>query len=254
MNLGHVKKIHRYSIAKDRVNTLVKKLIPSKPHLEFNRARILKTGAIMLALLFAASFSFKVLNDTFHNINSYIVSAEGLKDFDINSIRIEQQSEVNIIYDNEFFTNENVIFKDKRAYVLDKYFEKFNSPLVGLGIKFVEACEKYGAPKDCLVVAAIAQNESLFCTYPGSAEMHNCWGYGGPGIHRWRFDSFEAGINQVTDILVNRYGVEYMEDPRKMQRTFCGAEPACEYWGGNILSIMEAMNRFAIELGVGSLR
>ncbi len=142
---------------------------------------------------------------------------------------------------------------DKRAYILDQYFKSYNSPLYGYGQIFVNACDKYGAPKDCTTVAAIARNETMLCTYHNSAQMHNCWGFGGGGVHRQSFDSFEQAIDKVTDVLVNQYGVVYMQDPSKMEKIFCGTQDECIGWGGKIKLFMNEINAYSIQLNQGPL-
>jgi hypothetical protein len=207
---------------------------------------------IFLFSLFAGLIVVEVSNIDFPT--NYMVLGESTVAGKRQELVIEQENNSGQFYDDEFFRGENLSVKDKRTFVLERYFSANNSPLAGHAQDFVDACEKFGAPNDCLVVVAIAKNESNLCKYYMSAEMRNCWGYGGPGIHRWTFDSFKEGIYQVTDILVNKYGIEYMVDPRKMQRTFCGANPSCETWGGKILTIMDSIDAYAESLGVGKLR
>lgn len=145
------------------------------------------------------------------------------------------------------------ISADIRAVVFDEYFKRHNSPLLGYGQIFVDACTEYEAPKDCTIVVAIARNESRLCTYSISAQMHNCWGFGGGGTNRRSYDSFNDAIFKVTNVLAYQYGYEYMIDPRKMERTFCGPDAECTGWGSSILFFMEEINNLSIELGYGSL-
>lgn len=142
---------------------------------------------------------------------------------------------------------------DRRAYVLDQYFLNNNSPLYGTAKYFTAACNKYNAPKDCLVVAAIAMNETHLCKYANSAEMHNCWGFGGPAEHRINFPNFEVSIDRVTDVLANQYGYKYMIDPSLMERTFCGWEPGCTNWGNKIKHFMDQINDLSKSLNMGDL-
>jgi hypothetical protein len=186
----------------------------------------------------------------------YLVQAEEIEyKEESNGIKYIQSSNNRTNISNNINTvSGGITYKDRRAYVLDLYFKSFNSPLYGKGQAFVDSCERYGAPNDCILVAAIAKNETMLCTYKFSAEMHNCWGFGGPDSYRMRFNSFEEGIDRVTDVLVNQYGLRYMIDPRLMEDTFCGTEdPLCANWGNQIISIRSQINNYAIELGVGSL-
>lgn len=142
---------------------------------------------------------------------------------------------------------------DKRAYVLEEYIRVRNSPLIGMGRVFVEACDRYGAPRDCLSTIAIARHETDLCKYYYSAEMRNCMGWGGGGEYRMRFNSFEDHINIATDVLVNQYGPQYMNDPRLMEKVFCGPQDECIGWGARVLRIMNEIDDFGVSLGVGRL-
>jgi hypothetical protein len=142
-----------------------------------------------------------------------------------------------------------VDYIDPRAYVLDEYFKANGSPLYGTGKIFVDACERYGAPGDCVTVAAIARNETDLCKYHTSAQYYNCWGFGGGGNDRITFSSWEESINLVTDRLANSYGYKYMLDPSLMERTFCGPDPACIGWGTRIKYFMSEIDQYPLSLG-----
>lgn len=202
-----------------------------------------------LLLSFFFLILFIVIYSLSGNTTNYYIEADRSIEQNIqNKIQIFQKYEKKIFSQSDYLGNENIGITDVRAFVLDSYFNKNNSPLFGTGKDFVDACDRFGAPEDCIVVVAIARNESNLCKYLGSEEMKNCWGYGGPGIYRWKFDSFRSGIFQVTDILVNRYGLRFMEDPRLMERTFCGTEPTCPQWGENILFFMKEINDYSESL------
>lgn len=149
--------------------------------------------------------------------------------------------------------NSNIDVLDKRAYVFDQYFLANNSPLYGLGSYFVQKCDEYGSPKDCITIVAIARNESNLCKYSSSAEMHNCWGFGGGGSYRIKFNSFEESIDRVSRVLMQGYGAQYMIDPTLMEGTFCGPQDECKNWGRSIKFFMRQIEQFSISLGVGSL-
>lgn len=139
---------------------------------------------------------------------------------------------------------------DYRAYVLDHYFKANSSPLYGTGELFVKACDKYGAPADCLTVAAIAEAETDLCKYHTSATYYNCWGFGGGGEHRIYFQNWGESIDLVTDRLVNAYGLEYMIDPSLMERTFCGWEPGCTNWGTRVKFFMKKISDYPLSIGL----
>lgn len=144
-------------------------------------------------------------------------------------------------------------YQDKRAYILDQYFLKNQSPLYLQGSNIVEGCEKFNAPKDCTIIAAIAKNETDLCNYYNSFEMKNCWGFGGGGIYRRSFENFKEAIFTITDVLVNQYGHRYIIDPTLMQTTFCGSEPGCENWGSKIKYFVNEIDTFGKNMGLGSI-
>lgn len=161
--------------------------------------------------------------------------------------------EKSVIDSSEYSISSQASNIDKRVYVLDEYFKMRNSPLYGYASEFVAACERHGAPKDCIVLAAIARHETDLCKYYMSAEMRNCMGWGGGGEYRMRFDTFEEHINIAYDVLVNQYGLRFMRNPSLMDTTFCGSEPGCTNWGERIKFFMREIDDFGVSLGVGRL-
>lgn len=136
---------------------------------------------------------------------------------------------------------------DYRGVVLDEFFRRNESPLFGLGHKFVEACDRYNAPFDCTTLPAIGYVETRLCTLDLSHEQRNCWGFGGSGPNRIWYKSYEDAIDMITDRLVNAYGPSYMTNPVSMQYTYCG--PGCHAWGNGVQSIRYQINNLAIEMG-----
>jgi hypothetical protein len=225
---------------------------------KYKRSDPTKRNAILLILFIGFAFFISSKSvEFFHRIinSQYYVSAEHKDDSMGNySFRLFQDIPSKRIIDEEFFRAEHINTNDKRVYVLEKYFEHHNSPLKGQGINFVKACDKYGAPWDCISLVAIAKHETNLCKYHISAQMHNCLGWGGAGPYRITFNSFEDMINRATDVLVNSYGIERMDNPVLMEKVFCGPQDECIGWGRRVISIMNDINHFAEGLGVGKLR
>ncbi len=193
--------------------------------------------------------NFYVFADTVDKSNSLNIDSEstiikGNKD-SVDTNAIQNTAEVKI--------EANVVTVDKRAYVFDQYFLKNKSPLYGTGKIFVEKCDGYGAPKDCIIGIAIARNETDLCKYNISAQMHNCWGFGGAGPNRIRFDNFDAAIDRLTRSLVFSYGEKYIINPSLMERTFCGSEPGCTNWGNKIKQFINEIDEYSKSIGMGSL-
>lgn len=91
---------------------------------------------------------------------------------------------------------------DARPEILKNYLSKYNSPLVPYSNLIVETADKYSL--DFRLITAIAQQESNLCKIipPGG---YNCWGWGITGSSTLGFDSFEHGIEIVSEGLRRLY-------------------------------------------------
>lgn len=207
------------------------------------------SAIIFISSLIVLNFSFFHLERLLPNTEAK--AAEAIKTYDARfadpvSNRVLGINQ-NSIYNNLVFTGKS----DVRVYILEKYFEANNSPLVGTGHVFIEKCLQYGAPADCISVPAIAKHETDLCNYYVSAEQHNCWGWGGGGEYRQEFDSFETSIDTATRVLATQYGPRFMMDPRLMERVFCGPQAECDNWGNRIIFFMRELDDFSAGLGLG---
>lgn len=146
----------------------------------------------------------------------------------------------------------DVSYTDFRAFVLDKYFEKYNSPLFGYGKYFVNACDKYGSPYDCTFLPAIAYVETKLCTKALSYYQYNCWGWGGSGDNRIVFKTFPEAIDTITKGMVNGYGVNNLNNPYVLVSNYCG--PNCNpYWASSVEREQKAIDSLAKSLGLPAL-
>lgn len=214
-------------------------------------------GIFLISLTLLSAFisgrSIEFINSSMNG--HYVVTAEqNDSNVQINNVELIQDTENKLYFDEEFYRSENINIIDKRVYVLEKYFESNKSPLVGHGAEFVAACDKYGAPKDCISLVAIAKHETNLCKYPGSADMFNCLGWGGGGSNRVKFNSYGQMIDRAMNVLVNQYGIARMEDPTLMEKVFCGPQDECIGWGNRVKIIMNNINNFSESLGVGKLK
>lgn len=142
---------------------------------------------------------------------------------------------------------------DVREYVFDEWFKLNNSPLAGQADLFVDACDRFGAPRDCITIVAITGHETNYCKYYISYQQNNCMGWGGAGPNRIVFPNMKAHIDTATDVLVNQYGIRFLLEPRLMQRTFCGPQAECDNWGNSVELKVSQIDQFAESLGVGRL-
>lgn len=181
------------------------------------------------------------------NINTYNSKVLAVEDSTNSSYSLEIKNEE----DDKFSYKIEKI--DYRVIVFDYYLKINNSPLQGLGSKFVESCDRYDAPADCTVVLAIARIETDLCKYLPSQTQQNCWGFGGADTNRYYFSSYEAGIDLVNKRLVFGYGKEFMIDPNTAEMTYCGPRESCSVWGDNVLNEMNNINNLSIQLGYKAL-
>jgi len=92
------------------------------------------------------------------------------------------------------------------APLIDKYLAQHNSPLEGLGKKFVKKGTQYGIDPRLLV--AITGTETSFMTNPQAAPMsdYNAFGMGGPhGKGGIQYDSWGQGIGAAAKNLNENY-------------------------------------------------
>lgn len=129
-----------------------------------------------------------------------------------------------------------------QGYIFDQYFAQNGSPLYGHGDEFVKACQKYGAPKDCLLLPAIAKVETNLCKTDISAKQYNCWGWGGSGSNRILFSSFPESIDTITRRLMIGYGTRFFNDANYGGLTYCGAH--CVNWGKHVESEKRRLTAF----------
>ena len=138
-------------------------------------------------------------------------------------------------------------FQDYRAFVLDKYFESYESPLKGFGSEFIVACDKYGLSVDCSVIPAIAFAETRLCTQALALKQFNCWGFGGSNENRIIFTDFTEGIDYVTRSLASGYG-NSLFNPESISDHYCGIN--CVNWAKSVNQQREAIQNIASSLNL----
>ena len=142
-------------------------------------------------------------------------------------------------------------FQDYRAFVLDKYFESYESPLKGFGSEFIVACDKYGLSADCSVIPAIAFTETRLCTQALAFKQFNCWGFGGSNENRIIFKDFTESIDYVTKTLAKGYG-NGLFNPEAIDDHYCGIN--CINWATSVNQQRQAIQNIASSLNLPSIR
>ena len=127
------------------------------------------------------------------------------------------------------------------ATAIDDYLRSKSSPFAGQGQEFVSAGQQYNV--DPRFVVAISNAESTFGTNGSCAtQRHNAWGYGGGWPNCWNFDSWSAGIWQVTRDIGNNYFGRYhqttiplfVKSPAGTCTSHCWCASACTHWVQNV--------------------
>lgn len=91
---------------------------------------------------------------------------------------------------------------DARPELIKQYLASYDSPLTPYANDLVNAADKYGL--DYRLTTAIAQQESNLCK-KAPAGTHNCWGWGIHSEGTLGFDSYEQGIDVVSQGLKENY-------------------------------------------------
>jgi len=126
---------------------------------------------------------------------------------------------------------------DKKALILAKYLEKYNSPLQYHAQDFVDAADANGL--DWKLLPSIAGVESTFGKHiPGG---YNAWGWGVYGNQALGFRSWKEGIFIISKGLKENYVNRGLTNPYAMNRIYA-ASPS---WGGKVVYFMNDLDSFA---------
>ncbi len=254
--IGRVKKRRNRRVSPYKIAIILKK----KPKIGFPKFRITNKKKLLFKFVLVV-FIVIGINTSFVKVKNEVdrfrteAFAMGYFNFEKNpEVRIiGAQQNYQEIYNPSSKLANSFSTTDIRIYVLEEYFRANNSPLAGTAKLFVEACDKYGAPSDCIGIVAIAKHETDLCKYYTSAQMYNCWGWGGAGVNRIRFESFEQSIDVVTSQTMKYYGAPFLTDFRNGQDFFCGRQDECIGWGDRVNRIARQIDDFSEGLGVGRL-
>ena len=137
--------------------------------------------------------------------------------------------------------------EDNRAMVLEKFLQKYDSPLASYAADFVESADRYNL--DWRLVASIAGLESTFGKQiPYNSQ--NAWGWGVYGSNVIRFNSWPEGIETISKGLRERYLKEKQEsDPYFIGPTYA-ASPT---WAQRVTFFMNKIAEFQLKNGKSTL-
>ncbi len=111
---------------------------------------------------------------------------------------------------------------DARAQIIDQFFQRYHSPMEGLGGVIVAAADRYKLPFGLL--PAIGQCEgNAGKVIP--ADSYNTWGYGifGTGVKRFR--NWQEGIEAVSADLRLNYFNRGLDTPAEIMTKYTPSSP-----------------------------
>ena len=112
---------------------------------------------------------------------------------------------------------------DARPVIIQKYLEKYDSPLLPYAQDLFNASEKYGV--DYRLIVAIAQCESNLCKKSPSGSF-NCWGFENGET---KFLSWQQAFDQVAKTLKEKYLDQGLTTPEQIMPKY--APPSVEKGG-----------------------
>jgi len=116
-----------------------------------------------------------------------------------------------------------VVEEDARPVIIEKYLERYDSPLLPYAQDLFNASEKYGV--DYKLIVAIAQCESNLCKKSPSGSF-NCWGFENGET---KFLSWQQAFEQVAKTLKEKYIDQGLTTPEEIMPKY--APPSVEKGG-----------------------
>lgn len=104
-----------------------------------------------------------------------------------------------------------------RIPILQKFFTKYNSPLVDYVSYIVQTADKYGI--DYRLIPAISMQESTGCKFIPE-NSYNCWGWGIYGDKVTRFPNYPEAIETVSRGLKNNYIDKGLTSPEEIMKRY----------------------------------
>ena len=107
---------------------------------------------------------------------------------------------------------------DARLLIIERYLERYNSPLLPYSKQILELSETYGF--EYYWIVAIAQQESNLCKKIPEGS-YNCWGY---GIHKrgtLTFENYELALKSYAEYLKRVYFDKGLNTPELIMKKYC---------------------------------
>lgn len=131
---------------------------------------------------------------------------------------------------------DNVVSDDARPVIIQKYLEKYKSPLVPYSKLIFDLSKTYGF--DYYWIVAIAQQESNLCKKIPDGSF-NCWGY---GIHKkgtLKFENYELALKSFAQYLKTEYFDKGLNTPELIMQKYCPSSNGS--WAFGVRQFIEEM-------------
>lgn len=135
-----------------------------------------------------------------------------------------------------------------RVEVLEKFFEKYDSPLAGSAATFITVADKYDM--DYRLLPAISCLESG-CGRVLIPDTYNAWGWGIYGDQYISFESWDNGIEEVGKGIYKGYVLKGLDTPAKMAPVYTPPRP--QHWLNGVSHFMSQMDDVSNELADASV-
>lgn len=141
------------------------------------------------------------------------------------------------------YSNEQILSADARAAALEQVLEYFDCPMQGMGKVFVQEADKNGIPY-WLAPAISFQESNCGKKTPEKegVESYNGWGWGVWGENVKFFDSWENGIETVSEYLNDRFYSKGITDPCDIMKVY--TPPSNGSWCAGINYFKEVITEF----------
>lgn len=128
--------------------------------------------------------------------------------------------------------------QDARPIIINKYFERWGSPMEGMGNYITSVAGEEGV--DPYLIVAIAQQESnLGKKIP--KDCYNAWGWGIHSEGTLCFDSWEEGINIFTKGMANSYHAYGLYTPEEIMTKYVPQSPEGA-WAKGVNKFLDSLN------------
>jgi hypothetical protein len=131
-----------------------------------------------------------------------------------------------------------IIESEARPIIIERYLEKYKSPLLPYAKEIFELSETYGF--EYYWIVAIAQQESNLCKKIPE-DSHNCWGY---GIHKngtLKFDNYDLSLKAYAEYLKREYFDKGLNTPELIMKKYCPHSDGS--WARGVRQFIDEMER-----------